>query len=423
MGLVQASAAHAIDLDEAAVEALVRDAVARAGGFEGLIRGARTVVLKPNLVAWKDGTLPEGGGRPLPPEVNGVTTDWRVTRAVARMVRELAPEARITVMEGAAGDTAINMARLHYDPEHLPEVDEFVALETASGAWQDFDAPELVEIEQPEGLLSATLYLNRQYWEADVLISLPVLKNHCSAVVTGAVKNVGIGATPANIYGMSEDRALRMAAIDHTTVELHWWIHDFYLARPVDFAVMDGLQGVQNGPNPSWDLSGATNLADEQHDLRLVLASADSVALDTVAALVMAWDPETVEHLRALGEDDLGEADAGRLAVAGVPVDAVREVFAGETSLFAFGGAQVEDFSPPALVLRSASVQGDRLYLTLDPDDAVRLEVALDSTPLGAWPGAAALQIPVPEDLRGAAEATVTAYDRFHNRCEASAGL
>jgi len=52
------------------------------------------------------------------PNINGVTTDWRVTKAVAQLVRELNPNGRIYVMESSAfQQTRTTMVALNYTPE------------------------------------------------------------------------------------------------------------------------------------------------------------------------------------------------------------------------------------------------------------------------------------------------------------------
>ena len=73
------------------VEAMVRSAIARAGGLRAVVPDtSRLVVLKPNVV-----TAQESG--------SGVITDARVVRAVALVVHEVAPQARILIAEGAGG--------------------------------------------------------------------------------------------------------------------------------------------------------------------------------------------------------------------------------------------------------------------------------------------------------------------------------
>ncbi|SVD30004.1 uncharacterized protein METZ01_LOCUS382858, partial [marine metagenome] len=76
------------ELSTEQIEAMVRRAVGLAGGLEVVIpEAARLVVLKPNVGA-RPGTI-------------GVVTDARVVRAVALLVHEAAPDARIYIGAGS----------------------------------------------------------------------------------------------------------------------------------------------------------------------------------------------------------------------------------------------------------------------------------------------------------------------------------
>ena len=198
--------------------------------------------MKPNLVQ----KHVDSTGEMFAKELNAITTDWRITKAVVELVRELNPKGKIYVMEGAAGDkTKEVMEYMNYTHEYMPGVDEFVAIEEDSGEWQEFDSPGLVKCQVPDGLLHKEYYFNRKFYEADVIISIPTLKTNSGAVVTGGIKNVSIGATPANIYGVSKDNIGRTKMVSHkiTDGELDKWIFDYYMCKPVDFVIIDGLEG------------------------------------------------------------------------------------------------------------------------------------------------------------------------------------
>lgn len=251
VAIMQSAKEKAADLNYNDILSLVSNAVEAAGGFKSLITNGMTVVLKPNLVVRNDYTGSGWTGPLLKTEVNGNCTDWRVTKAVAELVRHFDPDGKVYVMEGCAEEpTLIVMEYLKYTKEYIPGVTEFIAIEEDSGNGRDVNSPRLVKKELPNGLIRKVFYLNRRYYEADVLISLPCLKNHWNACITGALKNVGIGATPSNIYGGGPGGNTfgRQNMVDHNGSALHKWIHDYNMCRPINFAVMDGLQGIQNGP-------------------------------------------------------------------------------------------------------------------------------------------------------------------------------
>jgi uncharacterized protein (DUF362 family) len=93
----------------------------------------------------------------------------------------------------------------------------------------------LVAVEPPDSLSlyadelkpnkTRALYFNKLYYEADVVISLPTLKNHRTAGVSGAVKNTTMGTMPSNIYGEEgktrSSANLRQTGLDHGFENIH----------------------------------------------------------------------------------------------------------------------------------------------------------------------------------------------------------
>jgi uncharacterized protein (DUF362 family) len=423
VAIVQSSHSHAADITFEDIRSMVRQAVDQAGGFQGLIKDGQVVVLKPNLVYHKDYTLPGWQGRLLPVDANGVTTDWRVTKAVVELVREYNPHGKVYVMEGSAVTTTREvMAALKYTQEFIPGVDEFIALEEDSGGWKDYNSPDLVKVTLPEGRYRKEFYLNKKYQQADVLISLPCLKNHWHAAVTGAIKNVGIGGTPANIYGISARNIGRNNMVDHNSQELHQWIHDFYMCRPVNFVIMDGLQGIQNGPTPCFDMSLTSELSRDQMNMRLILAGSDAVAVDTIEALLMGWDPLSVGYLKYLNEDRVGNLDPACINIVGPPVATVRKDFEGVIP--PAGGAKVKDKTAPKLRLKKIQKQDNQLNLLLAADkETIKAEIFIDGRLYGPaiTQGFNRITLDISKLSPGAHEATIRAYDRFLNQSEIKA--
>jgi len=181
VAIAQSSRANAADIDYAEIKSMVEEAVEKAGGFGDLVHDGDVVVLKPNLMClWIRST-----GKILNPDVNGVTTDWRITKAVTELVRECNPNGKIYVMESSAfQETRLAMDSLKYTHEYIPEVDEFICLEE-SGKYEEWDSPKLVRVSLPEGVglypdnmkpnKSKEFYMNKIYYEADIIISMPVL--------------------------------------------------------------------------------------------------------------------------------------------------------------------------------------------------------------------------------------------------------
>lgn len=415
IAIVRSAKAQAGDLQSAEIRSLVRQAIELAGGLAGMVRGARTVVVKPNLAARSCPT--PVGDRSYPREMSGAATDWRVTAAVVELVHEYNPAATIYVAEGSASQSSVdNMAYFKYSAATMPAVNQFISLEEDSGDWQDTASPGLVRVQLAGSLWAREYYLNRKCAEADVVISVPVLKSHSHTVVAGGLENVAIGSTPANIYGRSAGDASRFTRIPHD-LNLHHWIHDYIICRPVSFVVMDGLQGGQCGPE-LFDSRG--RLEPNQKNMRLILAGRDAVAVDAIASLVMGWDPQSVRYLGLLSRKGVGTLDTGRIAIAGLPVDRVRAEFAGPPPLL--GGKQIPGARPPDLAIeKSVVTPGGELRLALAAgDQTVRAEIYLDGRLRGPAVteefGRAAFDV---SDLpKGSHTLKVWSYDRFLNRAE-----
>jgi len=401
VGVVQSPKSNVYSLDYTDIKEMVNKAIDFAGGFENVVHDGDTVVLKPNIMClWVRST-----GEKLHPEANGVTTDWRVTRAVVERVRKHNPHGRVYIMESSAFQcTELAMRELKYNHDYIPGVDEFICIED-SGGYRQWDSPMLQKVNLPEGMglypdamkanKSREFYLNKVYAKADVLISLPVLKNHTHTGITGALKCVGIGATPANIYGklMAPNitsatakyatklgRALglnREATINHAPLYLDMWIHDYFMCRPVDFVVTDGLHGLENGPDISG-LTAAKNLQDHQMNMRLILAGRDALAVDTIHALILGMDPDKVDHLVLLSNKEVGCINPAHIRVNGQKVHEVKKPFA--MTYERASRKMYSNFEPPEVEIKSASLENNELRLSLacDQRKISKVEIAVD---------------------------------------------
>jgi uncharacterized protein (DUF362 family) len=332
VAMVQSSKANATDLTTQDVADMVADAVTKAGGLDFITAG-QTVVLKPNLVtAYTD----HYRQAPADLTVNGISTDWRVVKAVADLVRaKVGSAGKILVMEGSTMDTATAYSKLGYTKTNISAVDEFIAIEGTSCG----DRTTTLLVQKP-GKSGTQYWITKRYVEADVVISVPTMKTHSSAGITGAVKNLGIGTTPIGQFSggsaaadCTRAKGAGTNSIDHSTPEaLGAFIRDYYSVRPADFAVMDGLQGIEHGPSPAFDLrpddAGYWDYASSRKNMRLIVAGRNPVAVDTVETLVMKCDPKKVPHLTKLEADGLGTTDIAQISVVGKQISEVAKPFA-----------------------------------------------------------------------------------------------
>ena len=136
------------------------------------------------------------------------------------------------------------------------------------------------------------------------IVHLPTVKCHIYTTTTGAMKNAFGGL---------------LATRRHYT---HTWIHEtlvdlLTIQKEIHtglFAVMDGTT-VGNGPGPR-------TMVPVRKDV--LLAAADQVAIDAVAAKMMGFDPMAIRYLALAHERGLGVADPRDIELVG-DADAGRE--------------------------------------------------------------------------------------------------
>jgi uncharacterized protein (DUF362 family) len=242
----------------------------------------QTVLIKPNLVS----------GRPAR---SGTTTDPQVVRALVDLA--LAANARqVLIIEG--GSEPPPFAKCGYEFFNTYDPQGRVRL-------VDLGSEPVVPVDVPNGLAYDRLFVPRLLQEdGRVLISAAKLKCHCNAGVSLSLKNLVAFAAP-RLYSVP----LRLPRWDLHARGIDESIVDLNLACSVDFAVIDGLWGMQgNGP-----------LFGTPVPLDLVLAGRNALAVDLVALEAMAISQMSVPHLVYAPSAGLGPADMSEINVVGDP--------------------------------------------------------------------------------------------------------
>lgn len=131
------------------------------------------------------------------------------------------------------------------------------------------------------------------------IIHLPTIKTHVFTTMTGAMKNAFGGL-------LNERRHYTHPVIHETLVDL--LMIQKRIHRGV-FAVMDGTFA-GDGPGPRCMRPYVKDV---------ILASADQVAIDAVAARLMGFDPLSIRFIRLAHERGLGCGDLRRIEIVGQP--------------------------------------------------------------------------------------------------------
>lgn len=164
----------------------------------------------------------------------------------------------------------------------------------------------------PAGIEVPKLFIGRS------VLHLPTMKTHGHSVTTGAIKNSFGGL-------LKEVRHYAHEFMHEVLVDLMLMQRELH---PRVFAVMDGtVMGDGAGPRTLMPREG-----------NLILASADQVAIDAVAASIMGFDPLGIPYLRMCHERGLGVADLREIEIVGDPdAAAIRMGFRTTRSLVIWG--------------------------------------------------------------------------------------
>jgi len=259
------------------------------GGLEKFVKQGQNVVIKPNVVA--DHGFREGKYH------GGVVTDVRLVRALIEILLPIA--GKVTVAEGAS----INRAETgklfeHYGYDRLKEMDpKRVSL-------VDLNADSLIRKTVPNGkrMLSREIPLTLE--QADVLISVPVMKTHFAALVSLSIKNLQGAIAPLEKY-MSHFFGLWQNLIN---------IH--HLVKP-KLVIVDGLTAQENfGP-----------VYGTPKTMNLLVGGTNPVAVDATTSRIMGFDPLLSPPILFAYMQGLGPVEPEKIQVLGASIEEVRETF------------------------------------------------------------------------------------------------
>lgn len=291
------------------------------GGLSDLIKSGDTVGIKINLTGgtgsaeqWQRQT----GVSPL----ESYWTHPLIMQAIGQLAID-AGAGRIVIMES------------YYDWESVSRYG-FKTIADKLGA-------EIIQINEPapysgftkrstgsRGIIYDNLYQNAIFNELDCFISLPKAKQHVSAGVTHAMKNL-VGTLPASQYGLNGS-STRQAIHNHAdkldknvNSNLCRTVLDINSANKIHLAVNDAIKTTIGGEGP-W-CGGMQNKT-----FNKLVVSKDVVAADTISTQVIGFDPSAadytdtfalpdtpcINYLRTAQEIGLGLNDLSRIEVINV---------------------------------------------------------------------------------------------------------
>lgn len=260
-------------------------AVAASAAWPSLAIASRKVVIKTNLVL--GGTTESGG-----------TTSVQVVRALVDLA--LADgAASVAIVEGGRYGAPFSLCGYDflrtYDPEGR------VALVDLN-----FQPQTIARV--PSGGVYRYVHLPALATDPDtVFISAAKLKVHVETGVTLSMKNL-FGVPPIKPYYDPAQAEFRSRYHLHDR-GVHQSIADLCLACPIDFAVVDGI----------WGMEGDAPDQGTPVRMDLVAAGSNALAVDRLCAAIMGTPQERVQHFTYGAGKGLGPASLAQVQVAGDP--------------------------------------------------------------------------------------------------------
>jgi len=243
----------------------------------------QTVVIKPNLVVPK-------------PSTSGATTDPHVVQAIVDLCIA-AGATQILIVEAALPGTPSDFGPCGY-----------------STVFQSYPQVQLVDLRTGTYVLTPVPgggYAYQEMWVPSIVlepntffISAAKLKTHADAVVTLSMKNL-VGLASETAYALPVAQNFPRHDLHDRGIDLS--IMDLNLVRPIDFAVIDGVWGME-GQGPTSGTPVATNV---------VLAGLNPVAVDRVGLDVMEIPQNAVTYLEYAAQAGLGPPDTSTVTQLG----------------------------------------------------------------------------------------------------------
>ena len=283
--------------------------------IEGIVGRGDRVVVKPNMV----------GERNLPRK--GDQTSTEAVEDVVRALRERTNPDELIIAEGSgtrpdattftwfAKYGVIKIARKY----HARLVD------------LNYDRVERVDI--PDGYILKSMWAPKTILDAEVVISLPVLKIWNASAVSLNVKNVGAGCIPSFCYdgklcALVARLKARGLGFEPDTLygqskTLSAVMVDVYSVKRPNIGIIDSLTVMHNTTLGAPTLFRHESVQVEE--LGTFIAGTDAVATDAVGCAVMGFDPQKIIHLNMAAEKRLGTNDLKNIRVQGKSIEELRK--------------------------------------------------------------------------------------------------
>ncbi|MBQ6549816.1 MAG: DUF362 domain-containing protein [Lachnospiraceae bacterium] len=257
----------------------IKRAVDALGGFRKFIKPGQSVFLKPNLTATQEA-------------ITGGVTDINFVMKLIELIREESEPGHIMVGENTGQGGAMGRYFVSHGWTAMCERYNVELVDFEKDEWGDYPLENAMVLD--------VVHLPKKLVEADVFITLPVLKNHDTVCVTGAIKN-SFGLIP-----MLDRRELhRLRAVEQSLVDIN-------RVRKPDLSIVDGRIGMEG-------IAGGSRFDHPRYANRII-AGDDPVAVDVVCAHVMEQNPR-VCYLQWCDDYKLGNVNLDYVNICGMSLE------------------------------------------------------------------------------------------------------
>jgi len=250
----------------------IRTGIDALGGPDEIALPGDSVLVKPNFCSTSVSTA----------------VDRRFPWAVATLFREIG--CKVTIGENPVVNVS---SRELFSSPHIAELQKKTGVEVVN-----LRAEEMVNVNIPDSRSCGTIAFSKRVLDADAVVGVPAMRRHPMTGVTLSLKNM---------YGtIAPSARLRV----HRS-NLSWGLVEINKVVNQKLVVMDGTNIVCNG---------------SLIPLGYVFASTDPVAIDSVAATCMGFDPKEIEHIRYANEAGLGEMELDRIELTGITKEELQKL-------------------------------------------------------------------------------------------------
>jgi uncharacterized protein (DUF362 family) len=291
---------YAEDVD--AIEAAVAKSIElTVGSIDQIVKPGQTVLIKPNLAF------------NAPPESYAVV-DPRTVEAVTRFFKKHSKAGKVQVGDNPSLGKHVGRADIAFKTSGMEEAARLGGADEVIY----FDEQPTVDVDVPDGKAFKKYKVFKPFLDADVVINLPKMKVHLAKTVTLGLANwQGIGPNHHPQEGGMDGKGLHMWQQGQHRNDINAKVVDEYRIRKADLTIIDGIIAMEGqGPH-----------AGDPVEMNLILAGADTVAVDAVASAAMGFETEEIPAVRMAFTEGLGERRLDHIEIVGEPLEKVRRFF------------------------------------------------------------------------------------------------